>query len=522
MADRPRTRQEAYDRIRATSKDQFILEDMIRLGFWPEAGARPDDPADEIRRKTEILQELRSLQTEAFRLQNEKAIREEMRKRKLEESRKKQQETRERNKQRRIARAAAWKERKQRDMLYVGEGCSAALQELTSDAAKLTGLRLPVIHTPLELAKAMGLPLGGVRFLAWNRKVSKTSHYIRFRIPKKTGGERLISAPMPSLKKAQHWILSTLLEPLEVHPCAHGFVRGRSIVTNARPHVGAAVVVNLDLRDFFPTVHWRRARGLFRSFGFSGAVSTLLALICSEAPTDAVELDGVTWHVQAGERHLPQGAPTSPALTNLLCRDLDRRLEALAAALGFTYTRYADDLTFSAKDRAAPVGKLLREVRYLIPRAGFTLHPDKTRVLRQGARREVTGLVVNDKLGVPRDQVRRFRALLHRVERDGPAGCHWTPGVDLLSSMQGFAGFIAMADPVKGRPLLDRVEALVQKHRPPAPKPAAQPAAKPPEPAVPVAAQPAAAQPATQPAPEPTPEPPKPPEPPKKAWWKMF
>lgn len=522
MADRPRTRQEAYDRIRATSKDQFILEDMIRLGFWPEAGTRPNDPADEIRRKTEILQEMRSLQTEAFRLQNEKSIREEMRKRQLEASRKKQQETRERNKQKRIARAAAWKERKQRDMLYVGEGCSAALQERVSDGAKLAALGLPVLHTPLDLAKAMGLPLGGVRFLAWNRKVSKTTHYIRFRIPKKTGGERLISAPMPSLKRAQHWILHTLLEPLPVHPCAHGFVRDRSIVTNARPHVGAEVVVNLDLRDFFPTVHWRRARGLFRSFGYSNAVSTLLALICSEAPTDAVELDGVTWHVQAGDRCLPQGAPTSPALTNLLCRDLDRRLEALAASLGFTYTRYADDLTFSTKDRGAPVGKLLREVRYQIPRAGFVLHPDKTKVLRQGARREVTGLVVNDKLGVPREQVRRFRALLHRVERDGPAGCHWTPGVDLLSSMQGFAGFIAMADPEKGRPLLDRVEALVQKHRPPAPKPVPKPATSAPV-AQPV---PPVAQPVAQPAPvEPAPvdpPPPAPAEPPKKAWWKMF
>jgi hypothetical protein len=172
----------------------------------------------------------------------------------------------------------------------------------------------------------MKMSLGQLRFFAFAREVSTTTHYHRFTIPKKTGGERIISAPHRRLKAAQHWILRNILEPLQLSESAHGFVAGRSIVSNAVPHVGAAIVVNVDLKDFFPTVTYRRVKGLYKKLGYSEEVSTVLGLVCSEPDITETTLDGQQYFVARGPRRLPQGAPTSPAITNALCRRLDRRI----------------------------------------------------------------------------------------------------------------------------------------------------------------------------------------------------
>src|SRR5690606_24657795 len=155
-----------------------------------------------------------------------------------------------------------------------------------------------------------------------------------------------------------------------------------------------------------------------------------------------------------GPRGLPQGSPASPAITNVLCRRLDRRLQGLADQLGFAYTRYADDLTFSRKEPAtsAQLGELLRKVADIVGHEGFTVHPDKARVMRRGRQREVTGVVVNDKLAVARKTLRAVRATLYQVEKDGPAGKRWgdAEGKALLWSMHGYASFVAMVDRAKG------------------------------------------------------------------------
>jgi len=275
----------------------------------------------------------------------------------------------------------------------------------------------------------------------------------------------LISAPMPRLKAAQEWILRNILSEIEPHPAAHGFRPGRSIVSNAAPHVGAEVVVNVDLKDFFPTVNYRRVKGLFSHLGYSEAAATIFALLCTEPDTVEAELDGVTYYVAVGEPALPQGAPTSPAITNLLCRRLDRRLAGACDRLGFTYTRYADDLTFSGSGLARErVGRLLRQVSWIVSREGFVVHPDKTRVFRRGRRQEVTGIVVNDQLGVPRRTLRKFRATLYQIEKDGPEGKRWGQSTDVISAVYGFANYVAMVDPEKGADLQRRARALVDRY----------------------------------------------------------
>jgi retron-type reverse transcriptase len=222
-------------------------------------------------------------------------------------------------------------------------------------------------------------------------------------------------------------------------------------------------VVNLDLEQFFPTITFRRIKGVFHSLGYGEQVATVLALLSSEPEIHEVELDGVLYHVAGSERFLPQGAPSSPALTNIICRGLDARLARIAADLGFRYTRYADDMTFSGSGPAqGNVNRLLSRVRYIVGQEGFRLHPDKTRVLRRGRRQEVTGLVVNHRVNIPRSTLRRFRAVLYQIERDGPAGKHWGSGSDVLASIEGFANFAAMVDPQLGE-LRSRVRAILER-----------------------------------------------------------
>jgi retron-type reverse transcriptase len=460
------TRQELYDRIRASTKDEVILEEMVRLGFWPRDSAVPaGDPAAEIRRRGELERLLVSLTTERVRLQDPEAIKKAWRKQRMEESRRKRQETKERRLRERRERAEAWQRRKDQEILYLGDGVSGGLNGVEGDDARLAATGLPLLHTAAELARAMKITVGQLRFLSYSRRVSAVSHYKRFQIPKKSGGMRQISAPMPRLKAAQEWVLGNILEKVPAHDAAHGFRRGRSIVSNAAPHAGAEVVVNLDLKDFFPTITYRRIRGVFRKLGYSEQVATILALVCSEPETDAVQLDGRTYHVARGERFLPQGAPTSPAITNLLCRRLDARLSRVAEQLGFRYTRYADDLTFSASgESAANVGKILRRVRWVVGQENLRVHPDKTRVWRRGRRQEVTGLVVNQRVNVSRRLLRRFRATLYQIECDGPEGKRWGNSRNVLSSLHGFANFVAMVDPARGAPLRERVRALIRKY----------------------------------------------------------
>jgi RNA-directed DNA polymerase len=266
----------------------------------------------------------------------------------------------------------------------VGDGVSGGLNEAAERQPAAGPQRLPALNHAGDLAGAMGIELGELRFLAWHREVASVSHYQRFTIAKKSGGERHISAPMPRLKRAQYWVLDNILAKMPVHEAVHGFLPGRSILTNAAPHVGQDVVINLDLKDFFPSIGMRRVRGVFRQLGYSSQVASLLALVCTEAPTDEVQLDGQRYFVARGERVLPQGAPTSPMLTNLLCRRLDARLAASAAKLGFRYTRYADDLSFSAgPEHSRDTGKLLWRVKQIVASEGLTVHPDKQQVMRK-------------------------------------------------------------------------------------------------------------------------------------------
>jgi hypothetical protein len=324
---------------------------------------------------------------------------------------------------------------------------------------------LPAWETATELAAAMDISISTLRWLTFHREVDSGTHYHSWKVPKRSGGERTITAPLPQLKELQRWALRNYFEKLPVHGAAHGFLTARSVLTNALAHTNADVVVKLDVKDFFPTVTWKRVKGLLRKAGVTEQVATLLALLCTEAPRQLIEFRGKTLHVATGPRALPQGAPTSPAITNALCLRLDQRLSALASDLGFVYTRYADDLTFSFRktpERKRPaLGILVEKTKDILKSEGFTLHAKKTQVLRRGAAQRVTGLTINAAgpqvapARVSRDVIRRLRAAIHNRQKGKPA----REG-ESLAHLQGMAAWIFMSDPKKGSQFLEQISAL--------------------------------------------------------------
>lgn len=455
------TRQQIYDRIRETSKDEYILEEMIRLGFWSSDQDAPSVPEQLIRQEGELTRELNQLLEKQRAFENREKMLREMRKKRLEESRQKQAETKERRKREREANAQQWREQKTHEIVYLGDGVSGGLHEKTSAPELLEKYHLPNFATVEALAQAMEVPVGELRFLTFHRKVSKLSHYKRFYMLKKSGGVRLISAPMPRLKALQHWVLEHLLQQIPLHPAVHGFRPEHSVVTNAEPHVGQAIVINMDIKDFFPTVSYRRVKGLFHVLGYSEQLATIFALLCTEPEIDEVTLDGETYYVAKSERHLPQGAPTSPAVTNILCKRMDNRLQGVADAVNFVYTRYADDITFSTSEETAQfVSRVLWQTKEIVEDEGFALHPEKLRVMRKGARKEVTGVVVNEKLNINRKTLDNFRALLFHIEKDGLTGKTWHGSDVSPASLKGYAHYVAMVNPEKGLPLVERINKL--------------------------------------------------------------
>ncbi|MBN3899329.1 MAG: RNA-directed DNA polymerase [Nostoc sp. NOS(2021)] len=333
----------------------------------------------------------------------------------------------------------------------------------TDNLALLRSHGLAEYNTAEEIAFAMGISLAKLRFLTTSRSTSPITHYLRFKISKKTGGERIISSPKPNLKAAQRWILENILEKLEVHNAAHGFCKNRSIVTNAKPHVGANVIVNLDLHNFFQSISYNRVKELFCGFGYSEPVATIFGLICTTAE---IEIDGQINYIASEKRHLPQGSPASPAISNLICRYLDSRLTTIAENLGFCYTRYADDLTFSASgDASHRISNLIKNTKFIITSEGFTVNPHKTKISSKSMQQQVTGVIVNTQLNISKKTLKAFRATLYQIEQEGLSGKQWGNSTNLIAAITGFANYVAMINPNKGAELQSRVERIKQKYK---------------------------------------------------------
>jgi hypothetical protein len=326
------------------------------------------------------------------------------------------------------------------------------LRDLTTDEAQLARHGLPVWHTEVELARALAVDLKALRHFSTHSAKDRLTHYVTFAIPKRTGGERLIMAPKARLKALQRRLNALLVSKLPISEYAHGFCSGHSVRSNAEPHVAKSVILRLDIEDFFGSIHFGRVRGLLIAFGYAYPVATTLAALMTEAPRQPVVVGDARFFAPTGPRACPQGAPTSPGLSNALLVKLDRRLAGLARRYGFDYTRYADDLTFSGADIASAHALRLLAAR-VVKEEGFAINQRKTRVMRSGSCQTVAGVVVNDVLGLSRQVRRRLRAAIHQFAQTRTAG---DSDPALLARLDGKVAYVSMLNVEQARQLVPR------------------------------------------------------------------
>lgn len=253
-------------------------------------------------------------------------------------------------------------------------------------------------------------------------------HYRYQWIAKTAGGSRLLEIPKQRLKQIQRQILGDVLNRIPPHPAAHAFRTARSVASYVAPHTSKQILLHIDLREFFPSVRSSQVHALFRTAGYPGPVASLLTRLCTNrTPRDILQEKGTGlaehhWRRRYELPHLPQGAPTSPALANLAAFWLDCRLSGLARKVGAHYTRYADDLLFSGGDELADCMNRFRVlVAAIAMHEGFEIRLRKTRVMHRDTRQQVAGIIVNQHPNIPRKDFDTLRAILHNCHRYGPA-----------------------------------------------------------------------------------------------------
>lgn len=329
-------------------------------------------------------------------------------------------------------------------------------------------LGLPAFGTPVALADWLDLDLSELQWLAdcdgrLARSTEKQGHYSPLWLRKKNG-LRLVEAPLPRLKAVQRRLLRDLLAKIPLHPDSFGFVPGRDCRGHASRHAGEQVVICLDLCDFFPSIRASRLHAIFRSIGYSPSVARLLTgLVTTRTAPDVAAALAVADRARWQAPHLPQGAPTSPALANLAARRLDLRLSAFARRMGASYSRYADDLALSGpRELTFEGGRPLLEMAAEIVRdEGFRLNDAKTRIQRQGARQKVTGMVVNRHINLARSDFDRLKAILTNCVRQGPAMQNRDQQPDFRAYLTGRVGWAEQVNPRRGvrlRRLLDQID----------------------------------------------------------------
>jgi hypothetical protein len=333
---------------------------------------------------------------------------------------------------------------------------------------------VPVLDDVGALGELLALDQSQLAWMADVKSLERTArderlrHYRYLALPRPGGPVRVIEAPKPRLKAIQRRLLHELLDWIPAHPAAHGFTRGRSAISHAAVHSARHAILRIDLEDFFASVPAGRVYAIFRSAGYPEAVAhTLTGLTTNTVsrsawhaiprPTDRAL---IAPHHRLGRRlavaHLPQGAPTSPALPNLAAFGLDRRLAALADSLELHYTRYADDIVFSGggglRSRAAGVRSLVAQIA---SDEGFRINPRKTALLTQAVRQQVCGIIVNHHPALSRAEYDRLRAILHRCARDGPTPLPGGTVEDLRAHLLGRIAWVQQL----GGPRADRLRA---------------------------------------------------------------
>ncbi len=282
----------------------------------------------------------------------------------------------------------------------------------------------------------------------------RINHYFYHILAKKSGGQRLIEAPKARLKAIQRQILHDILDRIPPHGDSFGFVAGRNCIDAARRHCGENVVVSFDLKSFFNAVPSARIHAIFRCLGYPYPVAqAMTGLVSVQTPQRVLLRMAADLRPYLTAPHLPQGAPTSPALASAAAFGLDRRLRGLARHLTANYSRYADDLTFSG-DRSI-VAPLLGLVPEIVRDEGFALNAAKTRVTAKHAAQVVTGIVVNEHVNVSRSAFDHLKAVIHACAKKGDPRLMQP---EFVARMHGQIGWVEAVNPARGMKLRARWE----------------------------------------------------------------
>ena len=331
--------------------------------------------------------------------------------------------------------------------------------------------QMPQIATMGDLAQWLNLTPAELLWFAdcrnFERQAApKLAQYKRRWVPKRDGTFRLIESPKQRLKAIQRAILRDILAKIPSHEACHGFKAGHSILTFAQPHASKAIVLKLDIKDFFPTFSFARVQNLFLTAGYPENVARLLAGLCTTICARN-HFEQLPRDQQTGARalylrkHLPQGAPTSPMLANLCAFNFDCRLAGLAKAAGANYTRYADDMVFSGGDDfARGINRFFVHAMAIALEEGFTVHARKTRVMRQGVSQRAAGLVLNATPNIRRRDFDQLKAILTNAHRHGAASQNRAALPNFRAHLEGRISHITMINPARGHKLKQLFEKI--------------------------------------------------------------
>ena len=446
MMNQSQNQRQIYrNQVATQGKKEFTLQKILEYGFWPKHLPTPyerqsNETKEDYEKRKALLKEYEKLSSNLSKLYEEKDEINE----KLKSLEKKYNTTwdyekirrdiaqtimtesilrrTERKKARELAkaiRAAKWQETKSHTIVYIGKGYSSALEDKTTHLDRLTPLGLPLIEADKDLADFLGITYKQLRFLTFHRDVVTMDHYHHYQIPKKKGGFRSIAAPKPLLKQIQRKILADILGKIPITEETHGFVKGRSVISSAKVHVTApTLLITMDVENFFPSITFERVRGMYKNFGYSGYIASLLAMLCTYCERMAIDVGGIIKYVRTSARILPQGSPASPMITNIICKNLDYRLNGLAKKYELTYTRYADDMSFTyhGDESTLKLNQFLALTKIITKDEGFSIKASKTKILHPHNRQCLTGIVINhETIGVPKKWLKNLRAALHHL-----------------------------------------------------------------------------------------------------------
>lgn len=330
-------------------------------------------------------------------------------------------------------------ENKEEFIRYLSKGGITLPEEKIAEEIKLINKlnqnSLPYFFDIDDFAKTIGFSSKMIHlFLDKKRKA-----YSTFKILKKNGSFREIDAPSKPMKIIQRWILQHILYHIDPGEYAHGFVIGRSIATNAVEHQGQKLVLGIDLKDFFPSIKYNRILGYFKTLGYKEEIAIILTEMCT-----------FKWR-------LPQGAPTSPMLSNLISWHLDVKLAKFCEERGLTYTRYADDITISG---GSDLPRYSKTIIKKIEESGFIVNEEKLRLLTQGTSQKVTGIIVNEKISIGKDSKRKLNAIVYNIMRNGPILENRTNDPFFKERLFGHLGHAHLIDPEFASPLIEDLKKI--------------------------------------------------------------